>query len=60
MRKPKRTAAPSQSVQREHQWAVRELVARYCLLAQVMAAEIEQKAKLCPVACPTSRELVDV
>lgn len=42
MKKPKRIA-PSQSVQREHQWAVRELVARYCLLAQVMAAEIEQK-----------------
>ena len=57
MKKPKRTA-PSQSVQREHQWAVRELVARYCLLAQVMAAEIEQKAKHGPVARPTLRELV--
>lgn len=44
MKKPKRTAAPSQSVQREHQWAVRELVARYCLLAQVMTAEIEQRS----------------
>ena len=58
MKKPKRTAEPSQSVQREHQWAVRELVARYCLLAQVMAAEIEQKTKHGPVARPTLRELV--
>lgn len=57
MKKPKRTT-PAQSVQREHQWAVRELVVRYCLLAQVMAAEIEQKAKHGPVACPTLRELV--
>lgn len=43
MKKTKRTT-PAQSVQREHQWAVRELVARYCLLAQAMAAEIEQQS----------------
>lgn len=57
MKKTKRIT-PAKSVQREHEWAVRELVARYCLLAQSMAAEIEQTAKLCRVACPTSRELV--
>jgi len=43
MKKPKRTAPPS-SAQRAHTQAIRELVDRYCRMAQIMAGEIEQKA----------------